>query len=93
MQDFGVSLWGKDFDPDEHAEVIKKAAEQQYLPTVDVFLPVCREPLALLDNTWKNIAAMDYPHVSVYVLDDGANDDVRHLAAAHGFNCKCAGKS
>lgn len=81
-------MWGKDFDPDAHDKVVKEAVDEAFLPTVDVFLPVCNEDLALLNNTWKYVSTMDYPHYSVYVLDDGAKDDVRVLAAEYGFQCE-----
>ncbi|CAN0074632.1 unnamed protein product, partial [Scytosiphon promiscuus] len=79
----GVSVWGKDFDPVSHRAV--KTSGETYLPTVDVFLPVCNEPLALLSNSWSFVAALEYPRFVVHVLDDGAEDEVKHLAAAHGF--------
>ena len=42
----------------------------------------------MLENTWKHVAALDYPYVKVYVLDDGASDETRDLAASFGFNCE-----
>lgn len=89
--DFGVGVWGDDFDPEEHKTVIEKAAAEGYQPTVDIFLPICNEPLCILANTWNHVAALDYPHVSVHVLDDGASDDVQNLAARYGFNCEFHG--
>lgn len=96
--DFGVSVWGKDFDPEEHREVLRRAglpadgngssADTTRAPTVDVFLPVCNEPLLLLANTWNHVQALDYPRVTVHVLDDGAKDEVRALAAEYGFECE-----
>ena len=85
--DFGVSMWGKDFDPDEHEGVLRKG-QGFYKPTVDVFLPVCNEPTVLLANTWNHVLALDYPHVTVHVLDDGGNDEVKALAAEYGFECE-----
>lgn len=85
--DLLVALWGLDFKPDTHAEILRKAEEENFYPTVDVFLPVCKEPLVLLANTWRYVAALDYPRVTVHVLDDGHQDDVRDLAAQFGFEC------
>eukprot|EP00903_Cladosiphon_okamuranus_P011813 g11101.t1 len=88
---FGVSVWGKDFDPDAHEAVVRRWGssgsdeEGRRFPTVDVFLPVCNEPIVLLANTWNHVLALDYPHVKVHVLDDGAKDDVKALAAEFGF--------
>ncbi|CAM9274163.1 unnamed protein product, partial [Laminaria digitata] len=83
---FGVAVWGKDFDPEEHEKTLRKARENRYYPSVDVFLPVCCEPTHLLDNTWKHVGALDYPNVAVHVLDGGAKEEVRQLARLHGFN-------
>lgn len=82
-------MWGKDFSPETHADIVRKSEEAGYKPTVDVFLPVCREPAYLLANTWKYVSALDYPDVNVYVLDDGASEEVGALAAKFGFNCEC----
>eukprot|EP00752_Nemacystus_decipiens_P002163 g2060.t1 len=82
---FVVAMWGEDFDPAEHANVIQRSEEKGYRPKVDVFLPVCKEPLHLLANTWMHVAALDYPDVKVYVLDDGKSDEVKTLAASFGF--------
>ncbi|CAB1118495.1 GT2 [Ectocarpus sp. CCAP 1310/34] len=74
---FGVAVWGKDFDPEDHAARLRKAQHEHYYPSVDIFLPVCREPTHLLDNTWKYVRALDYPNVTVHVLDDGAKEERR----------------
>lgn len=81
-------MWGKDFCPEKHADMLRRFEEGSERPTVDVFLPVCKEPTYLLANTWTYVAALDYQHVNVYVLDDGASEDVRALAKEFGFNCE-----
>ena len=86
--DLGVSVWGKDFNPEAHAEIVRQGEEAEYLPTVDIYLPVCNEPLVLLANTWNYVHALDYPRATVHVLDDGAKDEVRDLAAEYGFKCE-----
>ena len=91
LADFGIAMWGKDFCPKEHAEIIRESERLGYRPTVDVFLPICKEPLYLLENTWKYVAALDYPNVKVYVLDDGGSDEVQELARTFGFNCEFFG--
>lgn len=83
-------MWGKNFDPDEHEETLRKAVQNRYYPTVDVYLPVCCEPTHLLDNTWKHVGALDYPNFTVHVLDDGGKEEVRQLARLHGFHCGCS---
>ncbi|CBJ28244.1 Cellulose synthase (UDP-forming), family GT2 [Ectocarpus siliculosus] len=83
--DLGVAIWGKDFKPEVHAEVLKASEEKGYRPSVDVFLPMCKEPLRLLANTWKYVAALDYPDFKVFVLDDGASEGAQALASTFGF--------
>lgn len=83
-----MAVWGKNFDPEDHAARIAKAERERYYPSVDVFLPVCREPTHVLDNTWTHVRALDYPNLTVHVLDDGAKEEVRQLAGMHGFNCE-----
>jgi cellulose synthase (UDP-forming) len=54
--------------------------------TVDVFLPSCGEPLAVLDNTFRYVSAMTWPGPkNVYVLDDSARDQVRDLAEHYDY--------
>ena len=54
--------------------------------TVDVFLPSCGEPLAVLDNTFRYVSRMAWSGPkTVYVLDDSARDQVRALAARYDF--------
>ena len=55
-------------------------------PSVDVFLPSAGEELAVLANTYRAVAALDYPgKVSVLVLDDADRWEVRRLAERFGF--------
>lgn len=48
--------------------------------SVDVFIPVCREPLAIVRETVTAACAIDYPHKKVHILDDGEDDAVKRLA-------------
>ncbi|HEY5638245.1 MAG TPA: glycosyltransferase, partial [Burkholderiales bacterium] len=52
--------------------------------TVDVFVPVYREPLAIIRRTLRAAAGIRYPH-QTWVLDDGNRDDVRILAQSLGL--------
>jgi peptidoglycan/LPS O-acetylase OafA/YrhL/cellulose synthase/poly-beta-1,6-N-acetylglucosamine synthase-like glycosyltransferase len=55
-------------------------------PTVDVFLPTAGEPLEVLRNTYEHVRRLEWPgEVRVLVLDDGGREEVRELAAEHGF--------
>ena len=47
------------------------------LPAVDIFIPTYNEPLDVLEKTIVAAAAVDYPHKTVWVLDDGRRDGLR----------------
>jgi cellulose synthase (UDP-forming) len=47
---------------------------------VDVFITVCREPVAILRSTVAAAVRIDYPAKNVCILDDGEDDAVRALA-------------
>ena len=84
---FLINVMGKNFDHDKHQEVLKAHAD--YVPSVDVFLPCCGEPLSLLANAWKNVSKLDWPNIKVHVLDDSASDAVKQLATDHCFEYIC----
>lgn len=48
--------------------------------SVDVFIPVCHEPLEIVEQTLAAAAAIDYENKKVYLLDDGEDNRVRNLA-------------
>lgn len=57
-------------------------------PSVDVWLPTCGESLAVLQNSWIGVAALEWPgELNVHVADDSANPVVAELAASFGFAC------
>ena len=85
---FFITLFGKPFDLKGHNKKKKDhLLTEEAAPTVDIFLPVCKEPLEILGNTWKYIAELQYPASKLrrYVLDDGAQDSVRLLCERFGF--------
>jgi cellulose synthase (UDP-forming) len=54
--------------------------------TVDIFLPSCGEPVALLDNTFRYVSKISWGGLkTVYVLDDSARENIRDLADQYGF--------
>jgi cellulose synthase (UDP-forming) len=54
--------------------------------TVDVLLPSCGEPLAVLNNTFWYVSKMEWHGLkTVYVLDDSAREEVRELADLYDF--------
>lgn len=87
-----VSIVGKDFDFEEHKQILEDhPIDPITCPTVDVYLPCCKEPLEVLENTYKHVKELIYPEgkLKVYVMDDGAMDSVKVLAESYGFTYFC----
>lgn len=51
----------------------------QYVPHVDVFITTCNEPIEVVSKAIIGCQAMDYPHKTVYLLDDGNRLEMRAL--------------
>jgi cellulose synthase (UDP-forming) len=82
-----VNGFTKDFDLKAHRALVHAWRPERY-PTVDVFLPVCGEPIEVLHNTWTHVARLRerYPGVvTPYVLDDGASPELASMAVDFGF--------
>ena len=82
-----VNLPSRDFDLRTHLAVVAAWTPLRH-PTVDIWLPICGEDLAVLANTWHHVATLagSYPgKVTVYVLDDRDDPRAAELAANHGF--------
>jgi cellulose synthase (UDP-forming) len=82
-----VNFTGRSFDLAEHEVRVLGWRPNRY-PSVDVFLPICREPTAVLRNTWKGVSSMiaAYPgSAAAFVLDDGPDDDAAMMAGEFGF--------
>jgi cellulose synthase (UDP-forming) len=75
------------FDMDGHRRFVRDWRPRSY-PTLDVFLPVCGEPIEVLRNTWVHVYRLlrAYPGLSIaYVLDDGDSAEAREMAETLGF--------
>ncbi|MEU5285222.1 cellulose synthase catalytic subunit [Streptomyces sp. NPDC020755] len=67
-------------------EVLVRAWRPAGLPGVDLYLPTCGEPLPVLANAYRAVAALDWPDaLTVWVLDDADRPEVAALAAEHGY--------
>ena len=91
IMSFGLSLplsfTGRGFDIALHEARVGTWRPRRY-PDVDIFLPICNEPIEILRNTWAGVFELvrAYPGaVSTYVLDDGADPTAQALAGAFGF--------
>ena len=74
------SVWRLRYKPPEGLPLVAQA------PSVDIFVTVCGEPLAVVERTLRAAAAIEWPGPrAVYVLDDGGSDAVKAEALACGF--------
>lgn len=55
-----------------------------FAPSVDVLIPIFKEPLEILERTLVAARAMKHPNLRIHVLDDGHRDAVRELATRLG---------
>jgi Glycosyl transferase family 2 len=83
-----VNALTRDFDMRAHEQLTRSWRPSDY-PTVDIFLPVCGEPIEVLHNTWTHVQRLvrRYPGISQpYVLDDANSPVVAAMAADFGFS-------
>jgi len=82
-----VNFTGRNFNLAAHQARIQDWRPAVY-PTLDIFLPVCGEPIEVLHNTWSAVSDLVAAYAGSaqpYVLDDGASDEARELADSFGF--------
>ncbi|UJO13869.1 Cellulose synthase catalytic subunit [UDP-forming] [Fulvia fulva] len=89
---YTVSICGKDYDIKKHHKILEEnLIDPLTCSTVDIYLPCCKEPIEVLENTYKYVQQLQYPttKLKVYVLDDGASDAVKTMAQTYGYNYIC----
>jgi cellulose synthase (UDP-forming) len=82
-----VNFAGAGFDLAAHQARLAAWHPESY-PDVDVYLPICGEPIELLRNTWTAVLGLieDYEgEAQAFVLDDGPSDEARSMAESFGF--------
>jgi cellulose synthase (UDP-forming) len=82
-----VNFTGRGFDLTAHRARIRAWRPLKY-PTVDIYLPICGEPIEVLRNTWEAVFELvaAYPGlIHAYVLDDGPSDEASSLSESFGF--------
>jgi cellulose synthase (UDP-forming) len=82
-----VNFTGRGFDLTAHQALVESWSPEKH-PTVDIFLPICGEPIDVLENTWIAVSALidRYPGAAqAHVLDDGPSDAAREMAELLGF--------
>ncbi len=68
-------------DRSSEAEVLSlDVSEGRFVPSVDVMIPTYNEPAFILRRTVMGCQAMDYPHKTVYLLDDTRRPEIQALA-------------
>lgn len=83
-----LGFLGRDFDLRLHKSLTWSWWHLSKNATVDIFLPVCGEPMEVIFNTWKNVRALRDNHdgiLRIFVLDDGKFDWVKNLAREFNF--------
>jgi cellulose synthase (UDP-forming) len=78
---------GRGYDTEAHVLRVRGWRPIRW-PEVDIYLPVCGEPIEVLRNTWIGVFELvqEYPGVArPYVLDDAADPAAERLAADFGF--------
>jgi cellulose synthase (UDP-forming) len=82
-----VNFAGRSFDLTAHKEFVAAWRPRRY-PQIDIFLPICGEPIELLHNTWIGVFELVQAYQGdayVFVLDDGPSDEASELAPSFGF--------
>jgi cellulose synthase (UDP-forming) len=82
-----VNFTGCGFDLAAHQALVS-AWRPTVNPEVDIFLPICGEPVVVLENSWQATAELvaSYPgRAQAHVLDDGPSDEAHALATSFGF--------
>jgi cellulose synthase (UDP-forming) len=82
-----VNATSRNFDLDAHKTLVEGWSPSAY-PSVDIFLPICNESPAVLNNTWTYVQRLAHRYrgvVTVLVLDDGDSAQAAALAKQFGF--------
>jgi cellulose synthase/poly-beta-1,6-N-acetylglucosamine synthase-like glycosyltransferase len=82
-----VNFSGRSFDYAAHRQRVASWRPGRF-PSVDILLPICGEPTAVLRNTWAGVFELLHAYEGAgraYILDDGDSDAARDLAPSFGF--------
>lgn len=82
---YGINLFYEGFDLSKHRAKVFSFWEKGAEPMVDILLPVCGEPISILQKTFEGVNGIEYENKNVYVLDDRDEKDVKELAESYGF--------
>jgi cellulose synthase (UDP-forming) len=69
---------------DEANHYAQAVISATYVPSIDVLIPTYNEPEHIVRRTVIGCQAMDYPHTTIYILDDTRRSYIQALAAELG---------
>lgn len=78
------TVWQQDYQPRQN---------KLFAPAVDIYITVAGEPVEIVEETARAALALDYPHVNVFLLNDGYVakkenwQDIELLAQRLGITC------
>ena len=77
-----------EWDFELHADRVGLFRQSTNLPSIDVFLPSAGEELSVLENTYRWVSELNWPHekLEIYVMDDSDRLDVAVMAERYGFH-------
>jgi cellulose synthase (UDP-forming) len=61
-----------------------RASSPARLPAVDVYIPTYNEPIEVLEKTITGALCLDYPNISIWVLDDGRRPWLKAFCESKG---------
>jgi cellulose synthase/poly-beta-1,6-N-acetylglucosamine synthase-like glycosyltransferase len=82
-----VNFGGRGFDLTAHVLRVKSWRPSCW-PDVDIYLPICGEPIEVLRNTWAGVFELVHAYPGVarpFVLDDGPSDEAARMSESFGF--------
>lgn len=84
-----INLQYKEFNFKKHNNFVQKFWQQNTQKLkIDIFLPICGEDPAVLENTWLGVQTLqnNLYEYNAYVLDDANDPRAKELAEKMGFN-------
>jgi cellulose synthase/poly-beta-1,6-N-acetylglucosamine synthase-like glycosyltransferase len=82
-----VNFGGGSFDLTAHVLRVRAWRPPRW-PDVDIYLPICGEPIEVLRNTWAGVFELIHSYQGVaraYVLDDGPSAAAAVMSESFGF--------
>ena len=65
---FGVNLFYSKFNLQKHLLQMRRYWGNTNEPSIDIFLPICGEDIAILRHTWIHVSQLKYQNNRIYVV-------------------------